>query len=406
MSSIKALRARKVLDSRGNPTIEVDIITDGLFRAAAPSGASCGEHEAVSFPKSVDECVSEVKDGIAKRIVGRHADVVEIDKLLREIDGTGNFSRIGGNPAVAISMAVAKAEASSKGIPLYAHVNKLLGSFGCKTKTGMPMPLGNVLGGGAHAVGGTNIQEFLVVSQGKTASESVFANAQVHKRVKEKLMGKYPGIAIGKGDEGAWVARVDDEEALEIVSSACSQVGDESGVSIKPGLDMAASELWDGKKKKYIYRGVERTNDEQIDFVLGLIEDYRLYYVEDPMEQNDFDGFARLTKKAHCLVCGDDLFVTNAARFSQGIKIKAANSILIKPNQIGTMSDMLMAVALAINNGYAAVVSHRSGETADDTIAHIAFGVGAQMIKTGAVGGERIAKLNELIRIEEGLYGN
>jgi enolase len=338
--------------------------------------------------------------------------LLAIDKLFRDLDGTDNFSNIGGNPTVAVSMAVAKAAALDRNVPLWKYLNKILNKFLNKEFTVnsvVTRPLGNVLGGGAHAVGGTDIQEFLVCSQGETAEASVFANTQVHKKVKEKLKSRFPNSAIGKGDEGGWVAHVTDEEALTLVKSACDEVSADAGFEIRANLDMAASELYNRDSGCYEYKntGDRLDTDSQIDFVIELIKNYGLYYVEDPLDQNDFEGYAKLTKKIskikNCLICGDDLFVTNEKRLKKGISAGACNSILIKPNQIGTMSDTLKTVALALNNNYVPVVSHRSGETTDETIAHLAVAAGAPMIKTGVVGGERIAKLNELIRIEESM---
>lgn len=410
--TIKNIKARKIIDSRGNPTIEVDIITEkGISRAAAPSGASTGDAEAIAFPEIVDFHVNYVNNEISKNLIGLETNLIKIDELLRILDGTGNLSNIGGNSVVAVSMAVAKAESINRNTPLWKYLNEILNLF-LRSKRAIvdkvvTRPLGNVLGGGAHAVGGTDIQEFLVCSQGKTASESVFANAEVHKKVREKLKSKFPNFAIGKGDEGGWVAHVTDEEALEMVSSACSEVSSDAGFEIKVNLDIAASEIYNKESGYYEYSntGDRLDTDAQIDFVLGLIKNYNLYFIEDPLDENDYDGFAKLTKKAkklkECLICGDDLFVTNEKRLKKGIEMGACNSILIKPNQIGTMSDTLRTVALAIDNNYVPVVSHRSGETTDETIAHLAVATNSPMLKTGVVGGERIAKLNELIRLEE-----
>jgi len=227
--------------------------------------------------------------------------------------------------------------------------------------------------------------------------------------VKEKLKKKFPGFAIGKGDEGGWVAHITDEEALELVKLSCDEVSAEVDFEIRVNLDIAASSFYNKDSGYYEYKnsGDKLDTDAQIDFILELIKNYNLYFVEDALEENDYEGFAKLTRKAKklkdCLICGDDLFVTNEKRLKKGIARGACNSILIKPNQIGTMSDTLRTVALAINNNYVPVVSHRSGETTDDTIAHLAVASCAPMIKTGVVGGERIAKLNELIRLEESI---
>ena len=404
-SVIEDVRVRKILDSRGNPTVEVDIITwNGFGRAAAPSGASTGSREVVSFPEGgVDQVISEVEDLISSELIGIAAeDIEDIDEVLMEIDGTDNMSAIGGNTTVAVSMAAAKAAAMSYGLPLY---NFLGGNFVQE----MPYPLGNMMNGGAHA--GRNapdIQEFLVVPVGANdVSEAVFANVAVHKRLKELISKKDPNFTGGKGDEGGWIPNITNDQALEIQAQACEEVGDELGILIRPGLDMASSEFWDSEKEKYVYGqdNIERDVGEQVEYVKDLIETYNMFYVEDPFDEKDFEGFSQLTAKVgkKCLICGDDLFVTNSNILEEGIKQKAANAIIIKPNQIGSLTETYKTVKLAKENNILPVVSHRSGETCDETIAHLAVAFGAPLIKTGAIGGERIAKLNELIRIEEEL---
>jgi len=408
-ATISGLSARKILDSRGNPTVEVEIVAKGKAgeivgrgRAAAPSGASKGRHEVVAFPKgSVDEAVKVVREISAKLLGTDISAQGRIDALLRKLDGTPNLRRIGGNTAVAISMAVAKAAACVLKMPLYRH----LGGEGASI---LPYPLGNMLGGGAHAGKmAPDIQEFLAVPVGAGRFvDAAFANSQVHKVVKILIEAKDKTFTGGKGDEGAWAPNLDNSAALEILTQACEQVGDEVGFEIRPGLDFAASGLYDAKKRKYVYRREGRLRDtgEQIEFVLDMIKTHEFFYVEDPLREDDFRSFAELTKKVReCLICGDDLFVTNVARIRKGIELGAANAVLIKPNQIGTLSDTLAAVELAKQHGYVPVMSHRSGETPDETIAQLAVGFGCQIIKTGAVGGERVAKLNELIRIEEEL---
>ena len=393
------------MDSRGNPTIEIDVITwNGFGRAAAPSGASTGSREVVSFPEGgVDLVVREMEEFIASGLIGMDAeDITTIDEVLREIDGTDNLAAIGGNTTVAVSMAVAKAAAKSYNMPLYKYI-------GGNWVNELPYPLGNMMNGGAHA--GTNapdIQEFLVVPVGaENVSDAIFANASVHKRLKELIQTKDSNFTGGKGDEGGWVPNITNDNALEIQAQACEEVGDELGIEIRPSLDMAASELWDADKQKYVYAqdGVERDTGDQIDFVKDIIETYKMFYVEDPFDESDFEGFAQLTSKVgdKCLICGDDLFTTNKELLAKGIEMNAANAIIIKPNQIGSLSETYATVKLAKENGIVPVVSHRSGETTDDTIAHLAVGFNSPMIKTGAIGGERIAKLNELIRIEEKL---
>ncbi len=402
-SIIEDVQVRKILDSRGNPTIEVDVLTwNSSGRAAAPSGASTGSREVVSFPDGgVDTVVSEMEDFIASELIGMDAEDIEtIDEVLKEIDGTDNLSAIGGNTTVAISMAVAKAAASSYNMPLYKYI-------GGNLVNELPFPLGNMMNGGAHAgVNALDIQEFLVIPIGATnVSDAIFANASVHRKLKELIQIKDSNFTGGKGDEGGWVPNITNADALEIQAKACEEIGDELGIEIRPSLDMAASELWDANKQKYVYAqdGIERDTGDQIDFVKDIIETYNMFYVEDPFDESDFDGFAQLTAKVgkKCLICGDDLFVTNKELLAKGIEMNAANAIIIKPNQIGSLSETYATVKLAKENGIVPVVSHRSGETTDETIAHLAVGFGAPMIKTGAIGGERIAKLNELIRIEE-----
>ena len=404
-SIIEDVQVRKILDSRGNPTIEVDVITwSGFGRAAAPSGASTGSREVVSFPEGgVDIVVSEMEDLIASELIGMDAcDVATIDEVLKEIDGTDNLAAIGGNTTVAISMAVAKAAASSYNMPLYQYIG---GNF----TNELPYPLGNMMNGGAHAgVNAPDIQEFLVVPIGATNMvDGIFANASIHKKLKEMIQSKDSNFTGGKGDEGGWVPNITNTDALEIQAQACEEVGDEIGIEIRPALDMAASEMWDANEQKYVYAqdGIKRDTGDQIDFVKEIIDTYKMFYVEDPFDESDFEGFAQLTSKVgdKCLICGDDLFTTNKELLAKGIEMNAANAIIIKPNQIGSLSETHATVKLAKENGIVPVVSHRSGETTDDTIAHLAVGFNSPMIKTGAIGGERIAKLNELIRIEEKL---
>ena len=261
--------------------------------------------------------------------------------------------------------------------------------------------MSNVLGGGAHAVGGTDIQEYLVTAFDNDVNTAMEANAAVHKEVKAVLKKKFPNIALGKGDEGAWVAPMKNVEALELVVEAAQKVETKTGVEIKTGLDIAASEFFiDGK---YKYKEQSLTPEEQVDFVLGLIEEYDLHSVEDPLDQEDFDSWAALTEQTDALIIGDDLYVTNKERLQKGIEQGSTNSILIKPNQIGTLTDTIETVELAKENEMANVISHRSGETTDTTIAHLGVAFDSHAIKTGIMGGERVAKLNELVRISEKL---
>ena len=398
---INDIGCRKVLDSRGNWTVEVDVSTMyGFGRCSAPSGASTGKYEVAAFPHGgIDKALVEIEETVAPELIGMDSEEQEvIDRTLREIDGTKNFSNIGGNTAVAISLANAKAAASSCNVSLYQHLG---GNFSSE----LPFPLGNIIGGGAHANNATDIQEFLVIPVGaETIEDAVMTNSRVHAAVKKAVATKKDCVS-GKGDEGAWALNIDDEKALEMLSKAAAEVTDETGIKIRLGMDVAASELFD--KKKYVYKrgGRKLSTGEQIDFMVDLIKKYDLYYVEDPLEENDYDGFSEITKKAgaSCLVCGDDLYVTNEKRIKDGIKKKATNAVLIKPNQCGTLTDTYKAIKAASDNNQTTVLSHRSGETMDETIAHLAVAFKSSIIKTGTVGGERVAKLDELIRISEEL---
>ncbi|EMA47449.1 phosphopyruvate hydratase [Halococcus saccharolyticus] len=398
MTLITEVRLRRVLDSRGNPTVEAEVTTEsgGFGRAAAPSGASTGAHEATSLPAS--EAIASAREHAVPRIEGQvyAGDQRSVDAALRAADGTESFDEIGANSAVAISMAAATAAADTLGAPLYQHLG---GAF---RGNEFPTPLGNVIGGGEHAAEATHIQEFLAAPVGApSVADAVFANARVHGAVGEILAER--DVAAAKGDEGAWAPAIDDSEAFEIVAEATEQVAGEVGFDIGFGLDVAATELYDADEGVYRYGDTERTPDEQIEYVAGLVDEYDLVYVEDPLDEEDFEGFADLTDQvgSETLICGDDLFVTNTERLDRGIEAGAANALLVKPNQIGTLSDAFDATERAVENGLAPVISHRSGETEDTTIAHLAVATAAPFVKTGAVGGERTAKLNELIRTEE-----
>lgn len=396
MTIIEDIAIRKIVDSRGRPTVEVDIYTDEAYgSAAAPSGASTGTHEVKAFPDNgIDSGIDIFENKLVPQIIGMDSLEQEtLDAILHEIDGTSDFSALGGNIAIATSLAAAKAAAHSLDLPFYVYLG------GIRSRR-MPQPLSNVLGGGAHAVNGTDIQEYLVLPMGQHAQENVFAAAKVHAKVKDMLTAKFPNVSLGKGDEGAWCAPISNVDALDLVKDACEQVSGEVGFKVGMGLDVAASELY--KNGKYVYGEQSLSPEEQVTFMLELIENYGLVYLEDPMNEEDFQGFADITKGAKdCLVVGDDLFVTNKERLKKGIEMNSANAILIKPNQIGTLTDMLQTMELAERSGLEMIVSHRSGETTDESIAHIGVGCGCYAIKTGISGGERIAKLNELIRIEE-----
>ncbi|MBN1166666.1 MAG: phosphopyruvate hydratase [Methanospirillaceae archaeon] len=395
MTNIRKIHLRVILDSRGNPTIEADITTDhGYGRFAAPSGAVTGMYEArVRDPV---EALSYGREHVIPRLIGEDSlDQIGIDALLHDIDGSSDFATIGTNLAITLSLANATAAAASTGVPLYQHIGGLF-------IAGPPLPLAHVLGGGVSTHMETGIKEFLVVPVGApSVTEGVFANAQVHHAIGSLLAAE--GIFCGKGDEGAWSAQVTDTKALEIVSSAAAEVSDDCGFGIDIGIDVAAGEIYDPETKMYCSRQGDRSPEEQLAYISELVRDYHLVYVEDPLFEDDYELTAELTAKVggFCLVCGDDLFATNTSRIRQGIQAGSANCVSIKPNQVGTLTDTFESVKLARSHGLETVMSHRSGETTDTTIAHLATAFESVFLKTGAAGGERIAKLNELIRIEE-----
>lgn len=403
-SVIEDVTARKIFNSRGEETLEIDIVTTaGFGRASAPAGASKGKAEVVPYPEGgVDEAIKKAEELIVPELIGMDAnEQEEIDILLHEIDETKDFRNVGGNTAFAVSLATAEAAATSYDMPLFQHLGGYLANE-------LPYPLGNVLGGGKHALGkAPDIQEYLVIPlKAPTFSDAAKANILVHQKVGSSLKKADKTFTGGRGDEGAWAPNMKNEEALGIVVKACEVVSRELGVECRAGLDMAASALWKQKEKCYVYArdGIKRDSGEQLDFVLHLVEKYDLAYVEDPFHEEDYESFAELTKKVKkCLICGDDLFVTNRERLIRGIKVRAANSIIIKANQVGTLTDAWEATKVAKKARYVPVVSHRSGETSDAHIAHLAVAFSCPVIKTGVLQGERVAKINELIRIEETL---
>ncbi|MDD1716552.1 MAG: enolase, partial [Methanolinea sp.] len=370
MTVIRTIQLRTILDSRGNPTVEADIYTDsGFGRAAAPSGASTGMYEArVLEPRSA---VEYARQHLVPSLLGIDSrDQAGFDTILRETDGTPDLSKLGANVTVSLSLANAKAAASSLGTELYSYLGGIF-------VPEMPLPLGNVIGGGAHAENSTEIQEFLVVATGASGpTEAVFANARVHKKIRELLQSR--GRSCGKGDEGAWAPQIQDLEAFEIVQEAVGAVSDETSIPMRIGIDVAASQLWNQEEKNYQYRGIVRSTEDQVAYMAELVDRFEIVYVEDPLHEEDFSGFADLTGQVgdRCLVCGDDLFVTNASRIAQGLEYGSANCVLIKPNQVGTLTDTFEAIHLAHTNGMDTVMSHRSGETTDHTIAHLATAFG------------------------------
>ena len=408
---IEDVFAREILDSRGNPTVEVEVVLeDGTIgRASVPSGASTGMYEAVELRdgnkdrysgKGVQKAVDNVNLIIAPEIVGFDStDQIGIDKLLCKLDGTENKSKLGANATLGVSMAVAHAAAKSLDLPLYQY----LGGFNAKE---LPVPMMNILNGGEHADNNVDIQEFMIMPVGaKSFSEALRMGAEIYHQLKAVLKSRNLNTAVG--DEGGFAPNLSsNEEALKVIVEAIDKAGYKPGEEVKLALDVAASEMYKDGTYYLQGEGVRKTTSEMIEYYEMLVNKYPIISIEDGMDQNDWDGWRQLTEKlgSRIQLVGDDLFVTNPKRLKQGIDSKTANSILIKVNQIGTLTETFEAMEMAKRAGYTCIVSHRSGETEDSTIADIAVAVNAGQIKTGALSrSDRIAKYNQLLRIEEEL---
>jgi len=400
VSAIDDAIIRKAFTGRGDPTVEVELILESgaIGTAIAPAGASKGKHEAQFLPtEGIDAAIDVYRRWVATELIGMNAlSQGDIDSRLEEIDGTPNFSRIGGASAFATSLATAVASSNYLDIPLYRYLG---GSFA----TAFPYPVSNVIGGGKHSRDlGPDFQEFLVIPYGAPdIYTAISTNLEIHREVGKELIKEDPTFAGGKNDEGAWTAKISTTKALDILSGIVKKKMGEKGFPIGIGIDAAPSGMWNGEKYVYRSEGKERTAREHIDFIKQLIEKYGIVYFEDPVHEEDFEGFAELraTFGDKCLIVGDDIFVTNSSRLRKGIERKAGNGIIIKVDQVGTLSRANETVKLAKENGYTIIVSHRSGDTEKELLAHIALGFQAPFIKTGIVGGERMAKLNELIRV-------
>ena len=411
MAMITEVYAREILDSRGNPTVEVEVcLEDGAVgRAAVPSGASTGVHEAVELRdgdaerymgKGVTKAVDNVNDIIAEAIIGLEATrQTEIDELLIRLDGTPNKGRLGANAILGVSMAVAKAAASSVGLPLYLY----LGGVAAKE---LPVPMMNILNGGQHADNNVDIQEFMIMPVGaKSFSECLRMNTEIYHNLKALLKSK--GLSTALGDEGGFAPNLKcNSEAIDVILEAVEKAGYKPGKDIMIALDVASSEFYEDGKYNLAGEGLVKTSDEMVDYLADLCAKYPIISIEDGMAEDDWEGWKKLTKKLGKKVqlVGDDLFVTNEARLVEGIKKGVGNAILIKVNQIGTLTETFNAIETAKRAGYTCIISHRSGETEDATLADIAVAVNAGQIKTGAPARtDRVAKYNQLLRIEEDL---
>jgi enolase len=412
MSYIAEVHARQILDSRGNPTIEVDIVTDegALGRAAVPSGASTGIHEAVELRdndkkkyggKGVLKAVANVNNIIAEKLLGFEvAEQAAIDELLISLDGTPNKAKLGANALLAVSLATAKAAAQEANLPLFRYIG------GTNAKT-LPIPMMNILNGGAHADNKIDFQEFMVMPIGAPSfSEGLRWGVEIFHALKNVLKKK--GFSTNVGDEGGFAPNIQsNEEAIETVLEAISAAGFKTGSQITIAMDAANSELWDAKKKKYVFHkssGKEMSSEQLVKFWEKWVKQYPISSIEDGMAEDDWAGWKLLTETVgdKCQLVGDDLFVTNVTRLQEGIDKSIANGLLVKVNQIGTLTETINAVTLAQHNGYNTIMSHRSGETEDTTIADLAVALNCGQIKTGSASRtDRVAKYNQLLRIEE-----
>ena len=414
MSIIINVHARQIFDSRGNPTIEVDVMTENgiLGRAAVPSGASTGEHEAVELRdggkdymgKAVTKAVGHVNTIIAQELIGMSVFEQEmIDKTMIDLDGTPNKSKLGANAILGASLAVAKAAANEVGLPLYRYIG------GVHAKT-LPVPMMNIINGGSHSDAPIAFQEFMVMPVGAASfSHAMKMGSEIFHHLKKVLHDRNLSTAVG--DEGGFAPTLEGtEDALETIIKAIENAGYKAGSEVMIALDCAAAEFYKGGVYDYTLfegkSGVKRSSEEQADYLASLCEQYPIISIEDGMDENDWEGWKYLTQKIGDKVqlVGDDLFVTNVERLSKGIEKRIANSILIKVNQIGTLSETIAAVEMAHRAGYTSVMSHRSGETEDNTIADLAVALNTGQIKTGSASrSDRMAKYNQLLRIEEAL---
>jgi enolase len=402
MPVITDIKGRLIFNSRGSKTIEVDIISDNKFfgRASAPSGASVGKHEAQSFKEnSPEKSLEELNKNLSKFIGIESHDPKAVYDILKNIDNSENYSKIGGSVAYAISLASVESASKALHEPLF-RVLKPVGDYK------FPYPLGNILGGGSHAGPGTpDIQEYLICPIGATnIIEAIEINIKVHKQLKTILEKLDNNFTYGRGDEGAWAPNLNNDQALEVVEKAVSDSGYNSGKEVAIGIDFASSSFWNEKNKSYDYvrQGLVRSPNEQIDFVNDLIDKYHLIYVEDPVHEEDFEGMSIINKdNPQCLITGDDMLVTNKNRVQESMKYKSCSGAILKVNQAGSLYDALEFANECNKNDIKLITSHRSGESIDSHIAEIAVATSSKLLKTGVIGGERVAKLNQLVRLVE-----
>ena len=402
MPKITSIEGRIIYNSRGSKTIEVDITSENKFlgRVCAPSGASVGKYEAVSFPNGKPEESLRILNENSQKFIGlESSDLKTVHETLRSIDQSSNYSKIGGALAFAITIASMESASKSSDKPLF----QILSS---DSSFKFPFPLGNILGGGAHAGPGTpDIQEILICAIGaKTIRDAIETNLSVHKELRHILEKEDPNFTNGRGDEGGWAPKLENEKALEVSAKACENLGFTLGKEVALGVDFASSTQWSEEKQKYVYEraGFVNSPEQQIEFAANIIQKYKLIYAEDAVHEEAFDDMAELTAKfPDTLVVGDDLTVTNKDILTKAINSKSCNAAILKVNQAGSLYDAFEFAKVANQNNIKLITSHRSGESTDSHISHIGLATKSKMLKVGVVGGERVAKLNELIRLSE-----
>jgi enolase len=402
LTRITSIKGRIIHDSRGNKTIEVDIISDDQFlgRTCAPAGASVGKNEAISFPEGKPEESLRILNENSKKFLELDPnDLKIIDDTIKSIDKTSNFSKVGGALAYAVTIAAMESAAKALGEPLFKLISE-------QNSYRFPIPLGNLLGGGAHAGPGTpDIQEILISATGaKTIRDAIETNFTVHKELRKEIEKTDSSFTNGRGDEGGWAPKCDNEKALELCARTCENLGYTLGKEVSLGVDFASSTQWNEKKQKYVYEraGFENTPEQQIEFTSSIIEKYKLNYAEDAVHEEAFEDMSKLTSKfPNTMITGDDLTVTNEGKLKQAISMGSCNAAILKVNQAGSLFDALEFAKVANDNNIKLITSHRSGESIDSHITHIGIGTNSKLLKIGIVGGERVAKLNELIRLSE-----
>jgi len=402
LAKITSIKGRIIHNSRGTRTIEVDVISDNQYlgRTSAPSGASVGKYEAVSFPENGPEGSLRILNENSKKFIEfESSDLKSIDETLKSIDQTPDYSKIGGGLAYTITIASMESASKAVGKQLFELISE-------QNEYRFPIPIGNILGGGAHAGPGTpDIQEILISAPGaKTIRDAIETNFKVHKELRNVIEKADPSFTNGRGDEGGWAPKCDNEKALELCTKACENLGYTLGKEVSLGVDFASSTQWNEEKHLYEYEraGFENTPEKQIEFAAAIIEKYKLIYAEDAVHEEAFEDMSELVSKfPKTMIAGDDLTVTNKNILKKAIENKSCNAAILKVNQAGSLYDALEFAKVAISNDIKLITSHRSGESIDSQISHIGIGTNSKMLKVGVVGGERVAKLNELIRLSE-----